>query len=334
MKRRQTFSTLTAVAFAIAAGPFTAAPAAAQDKFPNGPIQLIVPFAPGGSVDVVARKIAERFKADVGEQAIVVNRPGANGVLAWQSLINSKPDGQNLFAPAGQGLGFVHLMNTKLPSKFLDDFKPVAAYANYPVVILVNTSLPVTSLKELAQYAVKNPKALNYGTTGVGSGGHFLFELYKSEAKVPEDALPAVHYAGIAPEMNALVGNHIQVAIMPLTSLTTQQIAAGKIRALAVSSDKRSPFSTEIPTVVEQGFPQLVAKDYLTYWVVANTPDSIVAKLAEVTRKATQDPEVRKVLDELYLETEFQNGAGARKQFDARAEQFSPLIEKLNLKLQ
>lgn len=315
-------------------GMFLASPVLAEDKFPTKPIQLIVPFAAGGSVDVVARKIGERFQADMGQPAVVINRPGANGVVAWQGLMNTPADGYNVFAPAGQGLGFVHLMNSRLPSTFLHDFKPVAAYANYPVVILVNSSLPVKSLKELAAYAVKNPSAVSYGTTGVGSGGHFLFELYKSKSAVPEDALPAVHFAGIAPELTALVGGHVQAAIMPLTSLVNEQIASGKVKALAVSSDKRSPFSPDIRTVVEEGFPDLVAKDYLTYWVIAGTPDAVVAKLADATRKATQDPGVRKLLADMYLEVDYQDGAGAKAQFDARATQFSPLVRKLDLKLQ
>lgn len=330
MNRRQHLGLV--LAGALMAG--AAAPVLAQDSFPSKPVQLVVPFSPGGVVDIVGRKIAEKWKADFGQPVVIVNKPGANGVVAWQGFSSLPPDGYNVFAPAGQGLGFVHKMNPRITSTFLQDFVPVAAYANYPVVILVNKSLPVNNLKELAAYAAKNPKALSYGTTGVGSGGHFLFELYKSIAKVPEDAMPPSHFAGIAPELTALVGNHIQVAIMPLNSLAAQQIQSGAIRALAVSSDNRSSFRKEIPTVVEQGFPELVAKDYLTYWVPAKTPAATVRKLAEATRSAMQDKEVLKVLEDLYLEAEYQDGAGARKQFEQRAAQFEPLIKKLDIKLQ
>lgn len=308
--------------------------AGAQETWPTKPVQLIVPFPPGGAVDIMARKMAETWKNDFGQPVLVVNRPGANGVVAWQSLASQPPDGSNVFAAAGQGLGFVHKMNARITTPFLSDFVPVAAYANYPVVILVNKALPVNSLKELAAHAARNPKALSYGTTGVGSGGHFLFELYKATAKLPDDAMPPVHYAGIAPELTALVGNHIQVAIMPLTSLAAQQIDAGAIKALAVSADTRSPFRKEIPTVVEQGFPELVAKDYLTWWVPAKTPAHVVRRLAEATKKATEDKEVARLLAELYLENEFLDGAGARRQFEQRAAQFEPLIRKLDIKLQ
>lgn len=316
--------------------PFALLPATglAQEAFPSRPVQIIVPFPPGGAVDIVARKIAERWKAELGQPVLVVNRPGANGVVAWQSLMTLPPDGHNIFAAAGQGLGFVHKMNPRITSTFLNDFVPVGSYANYPLVILVNRSLPVNDLKELAAHAGRHPKSLSYGTTGVGSGGHFLFELYKSSARLADDALPANHFAGIAPELNALVGNHIQVAIMPLTSLAAQQIDTGAIRALAVTADNHSPFRKEIPTVVEQGFAELVAKDYVSYWVPARTPAAAVRKLADATRHATADPEIRKLLTELYLEIEFLDGAGTRKQFETRATQFEPLIRKLDIKLQ
>lgn len=326
MNRRQH---CIALAAALAAGF-----AGAQEPWPTKPVQLIVPFPPGGAVDIVARKLADSWKNDFGQPVLVVNRPGANGVVAWQSLASQPPDGHNVFAAAGQGLGFIHKMNTRITTPFLNDFVPVASYANYPVVILVNKTLPVNSLKELAAYAARNPKALSYGTTGVGSGGHFLFELYKSTAKVPDDAMPPVHFGGIAPELTALVGNHIQAAIMPLTSLAAQQIDTGAIKALAVSADKRSPFRKEIPTVVEQGFPELVAKDYLTWWVPAKTPAHVVRRLAEATKKATEDKEFGRMLAEMFLENEYLDGAGARRQFEQRAAQFEPLIRKLDVKLQ
>jgi tripartite-type tricarboxylate transporter receptor subunit TctC len=316
------------------ASTLLAASAAAQDTYPSRPVQLVVPFPPGGAVDIVGRKVAEKWKDELGQAVVVVNKPGANGVVAWQSLASLPPDGHNVFAAAGQGLGFVHRMNPRITTPFLGDFAPVASYANYPLVILVNKDVPAGTLKELAAHAAKNPKAMTYGTTGVGSGGHFLFELYKSVASLPDDALPAVHYAGIAPELTALVGNHIQVAIMPFTSLAAQQIGTGAIRALAVTAGNRSPFRKEIPTVVEQGFPELVAKDYLTYWVPARTPAAAVRKLGDATRRMTEDREIRKILEDLYLEVEYLDGADARKQFETRAAQFEPLIKKLDIKLQ
>ncbi|MFM9967435.1 MAG: Bug family tripartite tricarboxylate transporter substrate binding protein [Burkholderiales bacterium] len=306
----------------------------AQEPFPNRPMQMLVPFPPGGSADIMGRRYAEKFKEILNEPVVVINRTGANGVVAWQSMGTTKPDGHTLFMAAGQGLGYIHLMNSAVTSRFVQDFTPVASYGNYTLVILVNKELPVTNLRELAAYASKNPKALSYGTTGVGSGGHLKFEMYKSVANIPDASLPPVHFAGVVPELTAIVGNHIQVAIMPLTSLATQQIDAGAIRALAITSENRSPFRKDIATVVEQGFPSLVAKDYLTIWVMSKTPQTIVDKLAAAARRASEDRDIRKAMDDLFFESEFLDGAGARKHFETRTAELEPVIRRLNIKLQ
>ena len=265
---------------------------------------------------------------------LVINRPGANGVLAWQGLLNTNPDGYSVLAAGGQGLGYVHLMNPSVPGRFIDQFTAVAAFASYPLVFLVHKDVPAASLRELAAHAASNPKALSYGTTGAGSGGHLLFELFKSAAGVPDEALPAVHYAGIAPEITALVAGQIQAAIMPLTSIAAAQIDAGSIRALGVTAPKRSPFRREIPTVGEQGFAGLAAKDYISHWVLAKTPAPIVKKLADAARGATEDAETRKKIEELYLEAEFLDGPELRRQFESRATEFEPLLRRLNLRAQ
>ena len=311
-----------------------AAPASAQEPFPSKTVQLIVPFPPGGALDIVSRRLAERYREDWGQPVLVVNRPGANGVLAWQGLLNTKPDGYSVLAAGGQGLGYVHLMNPSVPGRFLDQFTEVAAFASYPLVFLVHKDVPVASLRELAAHAGKFPKALGYGTTGAGSGGHLLFEQFKSAAGVADASLPAVHYAGIAPEITALAAGQIQVAIMPLTSIAAAQIDAGTIRALAVTAHNRSPFRREIPTVVEQGFAALAAKDYISHWVLAGTPAPVVKKLADTTRNALGNAEVSRRIEELYLEPEFIDGPEIRRLFEARAAEFAPVIRKLGLRTQ
>ena len=311
-----------------------APPGRAQEPFPSKAVQLIVPFPPGGALDIVSRRLAEKYREDWGQPVVVVNRPGANGVLAWQNLLNTSPDGYSVLAAGGQGLGYVHLMNPSVPGRFIDQFTAVAAFASYPLVILVHKDVPASGLRELAAQAMRNPKALNYGTTGAGSGGHLLFELFKSAAGVPDEALPAVHYAGIAPEIAALVAGQIQVAIMPLTSIAAAQVDAGAIRALAVTAPNRSPFRKEIPTVVEQGFAGLAAKDYISHWVLAKTPAPIVKKLADAARNATANAETRKKIEELYLEAEFLDGPELRRQFETRAAEFEPVVRRLNLRTQ
>jgi len=320
--------------FALCLTACIAIPSHAQEPFPSKPVQFIVPFPAGGALDVVSRRLAEKYREDWGQPALVINRPGANGVVAWQGLLTTRPDGYSVLAAGGQGLGYVHLMNSSVPGRFLNHFTEVCAFASYPLVFLVHKDVPATTLRELAAQAGRTPKALNYGTTGLGSGGHLLFELFKSAANIAEESLPAVHYAGIAPEITALVAGQIQVAIMPLTSIAAAQIDAGAVRALAVTAANRSPFRKEIATAVEQGFPALAAKDYISHWVLARTPAPIVKRLADTTRSATEDPGTRKKIEDLYLEAEFLDGPQLRRQFEARAAEFEPVIRKLNLKAQ
>jgi tripartite-type tricarboxylate transporter receptor subunit TctC len=315
-------------------GFFALAPAAAQEPFPSKAVQLIVPFPPGGALDIVSRRLAEKYREDWGQPVLVVNRPGANGVLAWQNLLNTKPDGYSVLSAGGQGLGYVHLLNPSVPGKFLEHFTEVCSFASYPLVFLVHKDVPVASLRELAAHAMKNPKSLGYGTTGAGSGGHLTFEQFKALAGVSDEALPAVHYAGIAPEITALAAGQIQVAIMPLTSIAAAQVDAGTIRALGVTSGSRSPFRKEIPTVLEQGFGALAAKDYISHWVLAKTPPAVVKKLSDTTRAALENPEVRKRIEDLYLEAEFLDGPAIRRQFEARAAEFEPVIRRLGIRIQ
>lgn len=325
-------SLLRAVLAAACCAWLPVSPSGAQEAFPSRALQLVVPFPPGGVSDILNRRMAEKFREDWGQPAVVINRPGANGVLAWQALLNTKPDGYSLLSPGGQGLGYVQFMNPAVPGRFVDHFAPVAGFASYPLVFLVHKDVPATSLRELAAHAVKFPKALAYGTTGAGSGGHLLFELFKSGAGVPNESLPAVHYAGVAPEITALVAGQIQVAIMPLNSIAAAQVDAGAIRALAVTAANRSPYRKDVPTVVEQAFPALAAKDYISYWVLAATPAPVVKALTDAARRATEDPSVRRKFEDLYLEAEYLDPPELRRQFETRAALFEPLIRRLEIR--
>src|SRR3954470_4505411 len=134
----------------LVAAIFLPSRALAQEPFPSKAVQLIVPFPPGGALDIVSRRLADKYREDWGQPVLVINRPGADGVLAWQGLLNTKPDGYSILSAGGQGLGYVHLMNPSVPGRFLEHFTEVAAFASYPLVFLVHKDVPVTTLRELA----------------------------------------------------------------------------------------------------------------------------------------------------------------------------------------
>ena len=308
----------------------TVASSFAQQGYPNKPIQIIVPYAAGGSLDLICRILAEKFREYLGQPVLVVNKPGANGAIGAAFVATSKPDGYNLYAAAGGSLGYFHLMNPNFVQT-LNDFSAVASFAKYPIVVAANKNLPVKTLPELISYAKKNPSALTYGTTGYGATGHFCIELLKSTVNIPTGDIPLVPYPGVAPAITGLLGNQVQFATMPLSALVTKHIESGEIRPLVVLSSKRSPFRPEILTVVEQGFPDLDMVDYLSFWLPAKTPASIVKKLEEATRKATEDKEAREKIENMYHEIEVLNPQDLRKLFDDRVSKVEPLIKRLNI---
>jgi len=309
---------------------FSVASSFAQEGYPNKPVQIIVPFAAGGSLDLISRILVEKFREYLGQPVLVVNKPGANGTLAAAFVATSKPDGYNVYAAAGMTLGYFYLMNPNF-TYGLNDFSAVASYAKYPLVMIINKDLPVKNLAELVAYAKKNPNSLTYGTTGYGSTGHFTIESLKLKMDIPPENFPPIHYVGVAPSITAILGNQVQLAIMPLSALVTKQIEAGAVRALAITGSNRSPFRSDIPIVAEEGFPDLANTDYLSYWVPAKTPAAIIKKLEEATKRATEDKEVREKIEGLYHEVEYLNPQEVRKLFDHRVSQFGPLIKKLNI---
>jgi tripartite-type tricarboxylate transporter receptor subunit TctC len=306
----------------------------AQEAYPTKPVQIVVPFAAGGSLDLINRILGEKFREYWGQPVVIANKAGANGAVGMAFVASNKPDGYNIYAAAGASMAYINLTNQSVTRTILDDFTSVGAYANYPLVILANKDLPVKELRELAPYAKKNPKAVSYGTTGHASTAHFTFELFKAASGIVEADMPAIPYAGVAPLLTALLGNQVQVAICPLSVVVAKQIDAGGVRALVITAPKRSPFRPEIPTMVDKGFPDLAIKDYLSYWVPAKTPAAVVKKLEESTRKAIQDKEVREKAEGMYHELEFVSGPEVRKMFEARVKLFGPLIKKLNIKVQ
>jgi tripartite-type tricarboxylate transporter receptor subunit TctC len=302
----------------------------AQEVYPNKAVQILIPAPPGGTMDLISRIIAEKLREELGQPFVAVNKPGATGEISGVAVATAKPDGYNLLATGGPPLAYLHLAQPNVPYG-LNDFGPVAAFAKYPLVILVNKELPVKSLGELAAYAKKNPGKLSYGNTGHGGGAHLAFELFKTRAMIPSGDLQSIPYNGVAPILTALLGNQLQAGIFAFSALVTKQIEAGTIRAMAVLSAKRFKFLPDIPTVVEAGFPELAFDYYLSFWAPAKTPAPVVSKLGDAIRKATEDKGVRGKIEQLYHEVEYLNSQDLRKYTDDGVSKWVPMIQKLNL---
>ena len=254
---------------------------AAEQAYPSKPIRLVVPFPAGGSLDVVARAIGQKLTEAWGQPVVIDNRPGAGGNIGADLVAKSAPDGYTIL----EGALSTHAVNVSLYNKMpydpIKDFAPITLVAVTPNVLVLNASYPVNSVPELLAYARANPGKLSFGSGSNGSAGHLAGELFKTEAGVDMVHIP---YKGGAPALQALLAGDTQLMFDNLANAAAQ-IKAGKLKALAVTTAKRSSLMPELPTLSETGLPGF---DIYTWWgfmAPAGTPKEIIAKWnAEVTR--------------------------------------------------
>jgi tripartite-type tricarboxylate transporter receptor subunit TctC len=263
----------SALAACVAVAALTPSVAGAQ-AYPVKPLRIIVPFPPGGATDILGRYIAQKLGETLGQQALIDNRPGANGTLGLDLGAKAPPDGHTLVI--GQTGNLTISPNlTRVPYDPLKDFAPITLLVASPHVIAVHPSLPVKSLKDLVALARSQPGALNYASTGSGSAGHLGVELLKKTTKMNVVHVP---YKGAVPGFTDLVAGH--VAMMFTSVMSTQSFAkAGRVRMLAVGSAQRSPSAPDVPTIAESGYPGF---EVTTWWGLlgpAAMPKEIVGRL-------------------------------------------------------
>lgn len=264
-----------------------AAPLAAQD-YPSRPVKIVVSYAPGGSNDVVARVIAPELQKELGQTFVVENRAGASGTIGADMVAKSPPDGYTLFMGAGAHALAPSLFR-KLPYDLVKDLAPVSLAATSAYVLVVNPAVPASTLPELITLLKAKPGQLNYASAGKGTPLHLAAELFKSKTGTDIVHVP---YGGDTPALNDLLAGNVQLSFMSVAS-TAPQIRAGKLRALAVTSARRSEALPDLPTLRELGID---GYDVGTWWGLlapAGTPDAIVDKLNAAMRKAVAQPVVK-----------------------------------------
>jgi tripartite-type tricarboxylate transporter receptor subunit TctC len=278
---------LDRVAAAAAFAALLALPAHAQ-PFPSKPIRIVVPFAPGGAVDVVARVVGQRVSEQVNQPVIVENKPGGHANIGADLVAKSPPDGYTMLLGAN-GLAANMTLHKNLPFDTLRDFAPVAGVGYAPLVFVVPASSPAKTLREFIDMARAKPGAFTYGTAAAGGSGHLATELLKSQAQF--DALH-VPYKGGAPALTDLVGERISfMLINPLEA--APHVKSGRLRALAVSSSKRLAMLPDVPTFKEAGVPAFEASVWWGFVVPAQTPKNIVTRLQDEILKALENDSVR-----------------------------------------
>lgn len=290
--------------FAVATLAAAVSPAAALADYPDRPITLLVPAAPGGTTDLAARLIAQPLGQALGQSVVVENKPGASGSIASQAVAKATPDGYTLLLQySGYNAISPHVQPTDWDP--IKDFSPVANILSAPQVIVVRPSLPVHSLKELVAYAKANPDKLDYASSGNGALQHVATELLKQMADVKIEHIP---YKGTGPALNDLLGGAVDMTITTPPPLLGH-IAAGKLRALAVTGPNRLASLPNVPTVAEAGYPDLLVSSWFAMYAPKDTPQAVIDKLASTVEGIMKTAEFRKKAEEQGAEAEFMGPA-------------------------
>ena len=261
---------------------------ATAETYPERVVRIVNPYPPGGSVDVMARILAQKLTDDLGQQVIVENRSGGGGNTGSDFVAKAEPDGYTLLFTAPGPLTVNQTLYSKLPFDPAKDFAPVALFATAPIVLIVNPGVPANGVQELIALAKKEPGKLNFASAGNGTTNHLSGELFKSMANIDIVHVP---YRGAGPAMNDLIAGHVQM-FFDLMPVVLPQIAAGKVRALANAGAKRPSALPDVPTVAEQGLPGFDASSWYGLVAPSKTPEPVLARLRDEVAKALEAPDM------------------------------------------
>jgi tripartite-type tricarboxylate transporter receptor subunit TctC len=268
---------------ALALGPV----AGSAQNYPSKPIRIIVPFAAGGAVDVLARLVGGKVSENIGQPVIIENRPGASGLIGADVVAKSAPDGYTILQNS-TGHALAPALYTTLPYDTMKDFVPVTEVVSSLSVVVIYPKLPVNTLAELIALAKAKPASLNYGVTGLGNASNLNLEMMKRAAGIDMQAVP---YKGDAPLNTDLIAGQIQIAIVPL-SAAVPLVQAKQLRALALIGPARSPVLPDVPTAAEALPPGFGFVGWQGWFVAGRTPRDIVARIQAEVAKAVRDPTV------------------------------------------
>jgi len=304
-----------------------AAGTALAQPYPSKSIRIVVPFAAGGTSDVLTRLIGQRLTPLYGQQIIIDNRPGSGGQIGAEIVARAPADGYTLLSGT-IGIHAAYAIYTKLQHDPAKDLQPVILLAEVPSVLVVHPSMPVKNVKEFMALARARPGEITFGSAGVGSSTHMTGEFFKLTAKVDLTHIP---YKGSAPALSDLLGGQIQAMFENLPTLPPH-IAAGKVRALGVTSKARSPALPEVPTVAEAGLPGFEATAWFTIAAPSKVPAPVIQKLNADMNGVMKMPEIEAKFRELGLNRIGGSPEDAAKYFAAETEKWNKVIKAANLR--
>lgn len=314
-----------AAALALAALPMSAL----AQAWPSKPIKLVAPSTPGDAPDVIARLVADKLSTALGQQVVVENRPGAGGVVGSDYVAKAAPDGYTLIMGNAGSHGINAAVYSKLPYDIQKDFAPVSQVAVAPNVMVINPSVPASTVAEFIAYAKANPGKLSYASGGNGSSAHMSMELFKSMSGIDIQHVP---YKGSSPALTDVVSGQV-VAFIGNMPPTVPLIKAGKLRALAVTTKSRSALMPELPTIAEAGLPGYETVAWFGVLAPAGTPPEIVNKLSSEIGKIAKSPEIREKLIAMGAEPVGGTPEEFKAVIDRDIAKWKPLAQKVGIKV-
>jgi len=298
-------------------------------QYPNRAIKLVVPFAAGGSTDLIARVVADQLRKELGQPVIVENRGGAAGALGTEEVAKSTPDGYTL-AVATVSTMIVYLASRDKPNYTLDSFVPITNMASMPNLLSAGPSIPAKDLKEFIALAKANPGKYTYASSGIGSINHMLGESFQAYAGVK---LVHVPYKGSGPAMQDVMGGQVDLLFDQFPSSKTY-VDAGKLKGIGAVSPQKIPGYPNIMTMQDAGMKGFTDEAWYGILAPAKTPPDIVAKLTEATRKALANPELRARIEQLGARPVGNAPAEFTAQIKGEIERMRKLIKERNIKLE
>jgi tripartite-type tricarboxylate transporter receptor subunit TctC len=303
--------------------------AAQAQTYPAKPIHIIVPFAPGGITDVVARALGQRLSEAWKQQVVVENRPTGAGIVGVDAVAKAAPDGHTLLVAADANFVTAPHTYSKLPYDAFKDFAPISGLGISPQALIVHPSVPVKSLAELIELGKKKPGELNYGTFGIGTSGHLNIVLLES---LTGAKFTPVHYRGATPALTDTIAGHIQMMIVSI-GLVAQPWQAGQLKVLGFGSTSRIPQYPDVATLAESGLPGYEAGSWYGLFAPAGTPRAIVEKINAETQRIFTDPAFR---DRVLAPSFIYSIASSPEEFTARIQRDSAkwgrVIREANIK--
>ena len=261
-------------------------------EYPSKPIKLVVPFSPGGGNDSVARVVATKLTEKLGQQVFIDNKPGAGGTLGADFSAKASPDGYTIFLGGIGSLAINPVFNKNLPYHPTKDFEPIILLAEAPLIVVATPKLPVNSIQQLTEFMKSHPSQINYASNGNGSSAQLAAMMYESMANVQMVHVP---YKGLAPALSDLLSGQVQIMFSSMVAIAPI-INSNRLKALAVTSKKRSAAFPQVPTMIEAGFPEYATGSWYGLLAPAGTSADIILKINRAANGCLHDPSVKEQL--------------------------------------